>query len=355
MKSVQLKYKGGKIFIGDGYPIIVNCNVGINNSDKYLNEIKKIDELFSDCNTHPDTMMDLSICSLKKTIAKYIIDRYNIPVGLVPAYTVFSKRKGIDKSELLDNIEKKAEEGMAFMTMHFTADQDIYHIAKKDRYITTTSRGGGIILSDTTINHRTENIYISSIDEIIYLAKKYSFAISLGATFRPAGIKDACDNAHIKETLKQIELSKYIQTRGASVIIENVGHIGINNIMKHSKLLKEANAPIMPLGPTPIDSAVGYDHIASAIGASFMGYNNCAHIINAISPSEHSKSDFDITDMKNGIIAAKIAAQAINATRFENLMLIENQTYIKRSENKSCLISSDTSCSRCSSICPLKM
>ncbi|MCK9163898.1 MAG: phosphomethylpyrimidine synthase ThiC [Bacteroidales bacterium] len=355
MNPVKLKFKGGQLLIGDGYPIIVNCNVGVNHKEKYLNEIRKIDDLFADCNTHPDTMMDLSICSIKQSIAKYIITKYNIPVGIVPAYTVYSKEEGIDKYKLLDNIEKSAEEGIAFMTMHFTADQDIYQIAKKNRNIPTTSRGGGIVLSDKIINKRTDNVYISNIDKIICLAKKYSFVISLGATFRPAGIIDACDEAHIKETLKQIELSKYIQERGVDVIVENVGHIGIDNIINHSKLLREANSPIMPLGPTPIDSAIGYDHIASAIGAAFMGYCNCAHIINAISPSEHLRSGFDIGDMKNGIIAAKIAAQTINVTRFDNSMMVESQIYTKRSENKSCFITPNISCSRCSKICPLKI
>ena len=193
------------------------------------------------------------------------------------------------------------------------------------------------------------------LDEIILLAKKYNFVISLGTTFRPAGIIDACDNAHIMETQRQIDLSCYLQKQGISVIIENVGHISIDNIVKHSVLLKKCNAPIMPLGPSVIDSAIGYDHIAASIGASFMAYNNIAHIINAISPNEHQTSFFSKEDAKNAIIAARIVAKAVNVTRFQQFKDEENSIYRIRAKKHSCVITNEYTCERCDNLCPLKM
>ena len=241
------------------------------------------------------------------------------------------------------------------MTMHFTADRDIFQIAKKDREIPITSRGGSIALSDMIINNRKRNIYIENIDEIIALAIKYNFVINLGATFRPAGTIDACDRAHIMESLRQVSLCKYIQQCGVAVIVENVGHININKIISHSKILREMNAPIMPLGPIPLDNAVGNDHIAAAIGSAFMGYYGCAHIINAISPSEHLNSTFSTNDMKCAIEAAKIAARSVNINKFIEDQNIDKQIYKKRAEKKSCLITNDENCTRCDTLCPLKM
>lgn len=356
MEPIKLKCKAGAgIMIGDNHPIIVNCNVGINSQNDYINEIRKIELLFNDESIKPDTMMDLSICNRTPSIAKHIIDTFNIPVGIVPSYSVFSSKKGIPQSALIDSIIKNAEDGISFMTMHFTADWDTYQIAKKNRKIPVTSRGGAAVLSDIAINKKKDNVYIENIDSIIALALKYSFVISLGTTFRPAGIIDACDEAHIMETCKQKEICHYIQKQGVGVIVENVGHIDINKIHTHSKLLREINAPIMPLGPIPIDSAVGNDHIAAAIGAAFMGYYGCAHIINAISPTEHLTSIFTYEDMKRALSAAKIAAQSVNINNFVKCQNIEHDIYVKRAIKKTCLIGDEKNCTRCDILCPLKM
>lgn len=352
MKSVELKGRKSNIIIGEKSPIVVNCNVGVNDIHKLSYEKDKIDMLFSRKETSPDTMMDLSIYDKQGQLAQYILQNYDVPLGVVPVYAIGHSQ--LNKSVLLEQIEKYAEKGIAFMTMHFTADSDIFEIAIKERKIPVTSRGGSITLK-AAYEHNKKNLFRECLDEIILLAKKYNFVISLGTTFRPAGIIDACDNAHIMETQRQIDLSCYLQKQGISVIIENVGHISIDNIVKHSVLLKKCNAPIMPLGPSVIDSAIGYDHIAASIGASFMAYNNIAHIINAISPNEHQTSFFSKEDAKNAIIAARIVAKAVNVTRFQQFKDEENSIYRIRAKKHSCVITNEYTCERCDNLCPLKM
>lgn len=354
MRTVKLKSKGDSIMIGGDNPIVVNCNVGINEECYYNEEIKKIDSLFEHKNTTPDTMMDLSICKRSPSIAKHIIDTYKIPIGIVPIYTL-SSSKEISNNQLLDCIEMNAEDGVSFMTMHFTADKDIFHLAQQQRLIPSTSRGGVATLAEMNISGKTNNVFIENIDRIISLAIKYDFAISLGATFRPAGIRDACDKAHLAETNKQHEVCAYIQSRGVDVIVENVGHINLKSISEHSCLLKNMNAPIMPLGPIPTDSAIGNDHIAAAIGAAFMGYLGCAHIINAISPSEHLNSKFTLQDLQQAIVAAKIAANTVNLCCVTNEQKTNNDIYNTRAKKRSCLTEPDANCDRCDILCPLKI
>lgn len=354
MKTVILKSKGDCVIIGGNNPIVVNCNVGINEELYYGEEIKKIDSLFEHKNTTPDTMMDLSICKGSTSIAKYIIDTYKIPVGIVPIYTLSPSSKEISKNQLFDCIEKNAEDGVSFMTMHFTATKDIYYLAQQQRLIPSTSRGGIATLAEMNTSGKANNIFIDNIDQIISLAIKYNFAISLGATFRPAGIRDACDKAHLEETNKQHEICKYIQSRDVDVIVENVGHITLKNISEHSCLLNNMNAPIMPLGPIPTDSAIGNDHIAAAIGAAFMGYLGCAHIINAISPSEHLTSKFTLQDLQKAVVAAKIAANTVNLCYFTSDQEANDDIYNTRAKKRSCLTEADTNCDRCDLLCPLR-
>ena len=352
MNSVELKGKNHNIIIGDASPIIVNCNVGVNDVHNLSYEKDKIDMLFSSQNTLPDTMMDLSIFDKQGILSQYILQNYDVPIGVVPVYAF--EQFNLNKSTLLAQIEKYAEMGIAFMTMHITADTDIYEVAVKERKIPTTSRGGSITLKNA-YKYNKKNIFRECLDEIVGLAKKYDFVISLGTTFRPAGIIDACYRTHIMETLRQIELSRYLQKQGVSVIVENVGHISLDKIEKHSLLLKRCNAPIMPLGPSVIDSAIGYDHIAASIGASFMAYYNTAHVINAISPTEHQTSFFSKEDAKKAVIAAKIAARTVNVTRFSQFKDEENCIYNIRAEKHSCIIADEHTCERCYKLCPLKM
>ena len=273
-------------------------------------------------------------------------------MGVVPVYA-FTKDE-LNESSLLDQIERYAEMGVAFMTMHITADTDIYDIAIKERKIPVTSRGGSIVLREA-YRRNGANIFRACLSRIITLAKKYKFAISLGATFRPAGIVDACDKVHIMETLRQIELSNYLQREGVQVIVENVGHIDIDRIRKHAPLLRRCNAPIMPLGPSVIDTAIGYDHISASIGASFMAYHNVAHIINAISPSEHLTSFFSVEDAQAAVVSAKIAARSVNVIRCKNIMDDEIIAYKVRANNCSCIIAHEgDTCKRCSKLCPLR-
>lgn len=354
MKTVILKGKKSDLQIGDGFPIVVNCNVGANDRNEIDSERVKIDTLCSNPETRPDLFMDLSIPDFSDdSLYKYISLKYGLPVGIIPTYNLYCKFARLDDNQLLDDIEKLAQNGLAFMTMHITADNDILEIAKRDRKLPVTSRGGCLVLKDN-FGKQTENVYRRNLDSIASLSVKYGFAISLGATFRPASIVDACDAAHKQETQRQIELAKYLHSKGVSVMIENVGHIGIDKIAEHSYKLRQAEAPIMPLGPSVMDSAVGVDHIAAAIGAAFMGYNQAAHIINAISPAEHQTSTFTIQNAIDAVKSAKVAAQAINLTRCQESLNKETGIYEMRASKKSCMFGEETPCSRCSTMCPLK-
>ncbi len=350
MNTIELRGEKKNILIGEGHPIIVNCNFGINNRAELGSEIEKIKKLFNNSDTTPNTIMDLSILNGEFPVAEYVRHNYGIPVGIVPVYGM---KNNFNSESLIKQIHCQAKNKIAFMTMHFTADLDLFDKAVRTRGIPVTSRGGKIILNNTIYHNQKINIYRKNIDRIIELALFYGFVISLGTTFRPAGICDACDEVHIEETVRQIELAKFLTSRGCKVIIENVGHIGLDKLEKHCSLLKQADVPIMPLGPVVLDSTIGSDHISASIGAAIMGYFDALNIINVITPAEHLHSKFTYDDVVEGVKAAKIAAQSINYTKFPEYASLEHDIYARRSLRKNCM-DNVQDCSRCDTNCPLK-
>lgn len=349
MDTIELKGKNKSLFVGNRKPIAINCNFGINHIEDLENEINKIKLLFKNPETTPNSIMDLSLTNGDYLVADFIREEYGIPIGIVPVYGINTP---FSTEELLQHIRFQAKKGFSFMTMHFTADLDLLYAAQKIRRIPITSRGGNKVILNTIHNNLSDNVFRLCVDEIAELALEFDFAISLGTAFRPAGLIDACDEIHIEETHRQISMANYLTKRGCKVLMENVGHIDVGKLKKHCELLREANVPIMPLGPLVLDSSVGADHISASIGASWMGYFKAAHLINVITPAEHQVANFSYYHVKEGIKAAKIAAQSVNCIRFPECTKEENNIYIQRSKLHKCIVTVEN-CTRCADSCPL--
>lgn len=343
-----------RLSIGYTSPTRVNCNVGCNSKDEYQFELDKL-RFLKESGVLPDMMMDLSLAKFEKPLYRIIRDELNIPFGTVLSYHGFNKREGLSWEKTKFELIKLCEEKVSFVTIHFTADWDLLQKAKLSRKIPMTSRGGGIVLYDTQYNERSQNIYREHVDEIAEIALKYDVALSLGTTFRPATIFDACDEVHVKETNRQLAVCQYLQNKGVKVMVENVGHIPIYKLLKHAELLKSFHAPIMPLGPIPTDYAVDQDHISNAIGGSVAAALGVTHIINCISRYEHSQSYISADVTLEAINTAKVAAHIADVSRQIPEALCKDEGITdKRARLHKCF-AEGANCNRCSSVCPLKI
>jgi phosphomethylpyrimidine synthase len=98
-------------------------------------------------------------------------------------------------------------------------------------------------------------------------------------------------------------------------MIEGPGHIPLDQIemqvVKEREMCHEA--PFYTLGPLVTDIAPGYDHITSAIGAAMIGWHG-ASMLCYVTPKEHLGLP-NREDVKQGIIAYKIAAHAADLAR----------------------------------------
>ena len=132
---------------------------------------------------------------------------------------------------------------------------------------------------------------------------------------RPGSIRDANDRAQFAELETLGELTKIAWAKGCQVMIEGPGHVPLHKIkINVDKQLKECGeAPFYTLGPLVTDIAPGYDHITSAIGAAMIGWFGTAMLC-YVTPKEHLGLP-DRNDVKDGVIAYKIAAHAADLAK----------------------------------------
>lgn len=343
-----VKLKGSKrsVCVGQGLSLKVNTSIGLSDIHFINGELEKIKSIVSH-KFHPDIMMDLSTVLTPKPVYRYVIEEMGCPVGTIPYYLCFDKRKGIDKSKLLEIIDQQAQEGISFMTLHLTADLKLAEKANS-RKIPVISRGGSLLLRDMKINNRTKNIVLELFDEIIKICKKYNVVISLGTTFRPSTLYDAIDDVNLEEIDRQNKMAMWLKSQNIAVMMEGIGHIPINRISEYVSLIrKEQYIPFMPLGPIVSDHTQGEDHITSAVGACTIASMNGADIINSITREEHTGGIPSIDSILEGLDAAKTVVQIINDARFPRYF----QEQIKECFN--CMGKSGVlGCDRCNSECP---
>jgi phosphomethylpyrimidine synthase len=106
------------------------------------------------------------------------------------------------------------------------------------------------------------------------------------------------------------KLQRRALSKGVQVIIEGPGHVPLNQVEANVRLEKEFcnGAPFYVLGPLVTDIAPGYDHITAAIGGA-LAAGKGADFLCYVTPAEHLRLP-TIDDVKEGVIASKIAAHA---------------------------------------------
>lgn len=333
---------------GKGLQLKINSSVGLSDESQFQNEVDKISKIAS-FDVLPDIMMDLSIISVKNPIYQIVQEKIGCPVGTVPVYVCFDSKKGIDKNKFLEEIEKQAQNGVSFMTLHFTAIDEIYRKTMK-RNISVISRGGSLVLRDLYLNKRKQNFLLEYFDDICKILKNNSVVVSVGTTFRPSTLYDALDEIQLSEIKMQKDIIKLLRKRGIPVMMEGVGHISLNDLKKYVKLIREDfYIPFMPLGSIPTDRAIGWDHVSAAIGASYMALLDGADIINAVTREEHTGGVPNTNSIYEAIKSAQVVVNSINDVRF-----FEQYNKVQDGRKTNCMgiIKEDIGCERCKEECP---
>ena len=293
----------------------VNANVGT--SADYVNVEEEVEKARVAVRYGADAVMDLSTGGDLDYIRRRIMDAVNVPFGTVPIYQAVREKNVEDLSEddFFKVVEKHAKDGVDFMTIHAgVSKMSLERLKKSKRLMGIVSRGGSIIAKwiETT---GEENPYYKDFDYLLEILREYDVTISLGDAFRPGCIADASDRAKFTEFIVLGELVEKCREAGVQAMVEGPGHVPIDEIETSVRAMKfvTKNAPLYLLGPLVTDIAAGYDHIAAAIGAAVAGIHG-ADFICYVTPSEHLSLP-TVEDVREGVIAAKIAAHAADLVK----------------------------------------
>ncbi|MEM0332294.1 MAG: phosphomethylpyrimidine synthase [Archaeoglobaceae archaeon] len=293
----------------------VNVNVGTSIDHVDLDEEKekvKVAEKFG-----ADAIMDLSSGGNLDEIRRTLMKLTSLPFGTVPVYQAARDCKrvvDIREDEFFKVVEKQAKDGVDFMTIHAGVNKvSVERLKRSKRLLGVVSRGGAIIVG-WMIHNDKENPYYADFDYLLEILKTYDVTISLGDAFRPGCLVDV-DRVKLTEYVILGELVDKCREYGVQCMVEGPGHVPLDMIETSVKAMKIAteNAPLYLLGPLVTDAAAGYDHIAAAIGAAVAGMAG-ADFICYVTPSEHLGLP-TVEDVKEGVIAAKIAAHAADLVK----------------------------------------
>ena len=294
----------------------VNANIGASPNSSDISE--EIAKLTLAVKYGADTLMDLSTGGGNlDEIRTAIIKASPIPIGTVPIYQALESVHGnfdnFTEDDFLHIIEKHAQQGVDYMTIH--AGLLIEHLPlTRTRLTGIVSRGGGII-AKWMLHHKRQNPLYTRYTDIMNIFKKYDVTFSLGDSLRPGCSHDATDAAQLAELKTLGNLTRRAWEDDLQVMVEGPGHVPMDQIEFNVKKQMEecSEAPFYVLGPLVTDIAPGYDHITSAIGAAMAGWYGTAMLC-YVTPKEHLGLP-NAEDVRNGLIAYKIAAHAADIAR----------------------------------------
>ncbi len=303
------------MIIGRNFLVKINANIG--NSALSSSIAEEVEKMTWSIRWGGDTVMDLSTGRHIHETREWIIRNSPVPIGTVPIYQALEKVDG--RAEELtweifrDTLIEQAEQGVDYFTIH--AGVRLAYIPVTAKRMTGIVSRGGSIMAKWCLAHHRESFLYTQFEEICEIMKAYDVSFSLGDGLRPGSIYDANDEAQIGELRTLGELTDIAWKHDVQVMIEGPGHVPMHLIKENMDLqLKYCKeAPFYTLGPLTTDIAPGYDHITSAIGAAMIGWYGTAMLC-YVTPKEHLGLP-DKDDVKDGIIAYKIAAHAADLAK----------------------------------------
>ncbi len=295
----------------------INVNLGVSRDCKdYDIEMKKVQ---SAIDLGAEAIMDLSSHGDTQPFRKKLVAECPAMIGTVPVYdSVIHYQRDLGTltaQDFIDVVRLHAEDGVDFVTLHCgITRKTIDQIRRHKRKMNIVSRGGSLVFAWMTMTGE-ENPFYEHFDEILDICEKHDVTISLGDACRPGCLADATDVCQIEELVRLGELTKRAWEHNVQVMVEGPGHVPLNQVAANMQVQQSicTGAPFYVLGPLVTDIAPGYDHITAAIGGAVAAMSGAAFLC-YVTPAEHLALP-NVEDVKQGIIASKIAAHAADIAK----------------------------------------
>ena len=294
----------------------INVNLGVSRDCKdYDIEMQKV---MSAVNMGAEAIMDLSSHGDTQPFRRKLTSECPAMIGTVPVYdSVIHYQRDLatlTAKDFIDVVRMHAEDGVDFVTLHCgITRKTIEQIKKHKRKMNIVSRGGSLVFAWMTMTGE-ENPFYEYYDEILDICEEHDVTISLGDACRPGCLADATDVCQIEELVRLGELTKRAWDHNVQVMVEGPGHVPLDQVAANMKVQQSIcmGAPFYVLGPLVTDIAPGYDHITAAIGGAVAAMNGA--FLCYVTPAEHLALP-NVEDVKQGIIASKIAAHAADIAK----------------------------------------
>ncbi|MGD9946867.1 MAG: phosphomethylpyrimidine synthase ThiC [Desulfobulbus sp.] len=322
--------------IGTGLRTKVNASIGTSSDicdlDAEIRKAKIAEE------EGADTLMELSVGGNLDRIRHEVLANTSLPVGNVPLYQAFKEtaRKyknpaKLDPEFLFELIERQLEDGLSFMAIHCGINRYTIERLRKQgfRYGGLASKGGTFMVAWMDATGKENPLY-EQFDRVCDLMKKYDAILSLGNGIRAGAIHDSHDRAQMAEMIINCELAELGREMGCQMMVEGPGHVPLDEIAANIQLEKKmsGNAPYYVLGPLPLDTGAGYDHITAAIGAANSARHG-ADLVCYITPAEHLALPDD-NDVREGVRATRLAARIGDVAKYPERRDREKQAAMAR-------------------------
>jgi phosphomethylpyrimidine synthase len=299
--------------VGRAVSVKINANIGASNVRSSLDE--EIAKMKMALDLGADAIMDLSTGTDLDEIRCRLLSECPVMFGTVPIYEVIVDRdvEEIDRDAILRVIAKQAAQGVDFFTIHAGTLRE--HVELTAGRVCGIVSKGGALLAKWMLHHGRQNPMYEAFDDICDIMREYDVCFSIGDGLRPGCIADATDAAQIAELRTIGELTQRAWDKGCQVMVEGPGHVPFDQIQYNMELEAEIckGAPFYVLGPLVTDIAPGYDHITSAIGGTAAAFYGASFLC-YVTPREHLGLP-NIEDVRQGVIASKIAAHAADVAR----------------------------------------
>ncbi len=295
--------------IGREFATKVNANIGSSEASEDLES--ELHKLHTAVHYGADTVMDLSTAGELDAIRTAHINRSPVPIGTVPIYEAHKcgdDSASVSRERLISVIRKQARQGVDYMTLH--AGILTQHLPLTETRQTGIVSRGGSILARWMEETGKQNPLYTGFGELCEVLADYDVTLSLGDGLRPGCLADAGDEAQLAELQTLGELTKRAHDHGVQVMVEGPGHVPMDEIAWNVQREQEIcdGAPFYVLGPLVTDIAPGYDHIASAIGATEAARAGAAMLC-YVTPKEHLGIPEE-EDVRDALAAYRIAAHA---------------------------------------------
>ena len=295
----------------------INVNLGVSRDCKDYNI--EMENVMAAVDMGAEAIMDLSSHGNTQPFRQKLVAECPAMLGTVPIYdSVIHYQRDLATltvKDFIDVVRLHAEDGVDFVTLHCgITRKTIDQIKKHKRKMNIVSRGGSLVFAWMCMTGE-ENPFYEYYDEILDICREYDVTISLGDACRPGCLADASDVCQIEELVRLGELTKRAWEKDVQVMVEGPGHMPMDEIAANMKIQQKIcmGAPFYVLGPIVTDIAPGYDHITSAIGGAIAAQNGAAFLC-YVTPAEHLALP-NVDDVKQGIIASKIAAHAADIAK----------------------------------------